>query len=241
MRLIKLILILCLTINSIAQTKKAIPFSDFKEEYKNLIAQQPVQNYSVGINLFYYDSKERKQTIQMQVSELKVLEGNRYIYNSGANIQIQEGDIRLDIDTILKRILVSKSKLQPFDIASNSTFENIDSLNYRITKSVMKDKLIYEISEDKQSTNYQTISFIFDMKTKNFLGLELLLWPSNYSSEKLDDESTEQPFIVYTYSTFKKIKEAELKKEELLSTWFTTTDTGTLVSTKLEYKLHDLR
>jgi hypothetical protein len=241
MRLIQTVLILCWSINSIAQTKKTIPFSDFTKEYKGLIAQQPEQNYSVEINLFYFDSKEKSQIIQTQVSELKVLEGKRYIYNSGATIQIQEEEIRLDIDTVLKRILVSKAKLQPFDISSNLLFENIDSSNYLITKSLAKEKLVYEITEEKQLSNYQTISFVFDIKTKRFMSLELLLWPANYSAESLEDESDEQPFIVYSYSEFKKLKETELEIEDLASAWFTATETGVLVSKKLDYQLHDLR
>lgn len=240
MRLIQVFLILC-SMNTFAQATKTISFGSFKKEYKELIAKQPDQNYSVGINFFYFNSKEEKETMQSQISELKVLEGNRYIYQSGSNIQIQEGDIRLDIDTILKRILVSKAKLQRFDITSDSMFMNLDSSKYLITKSTNKSQLTYVISEQEQLSNYQEITFIFELKTNRFMGLELLLWPANYSAEHLEDESKEQPFIVYSYSVFKKIKATELKPDDRASSWFTSDNSGALVSKKLDYQLHDLR
>lgn len=234
------ILIFVLAGNCIGQTKKAIPFVTFLKDYDRLINLQPTKNYHVKITTEYFTSVDNNDPAQSQSTELMVLEENGYVYDMGSTLQIQEDDLRIDIDTVRKRILISKAKMLDLNFGSDQMLEKMDSANYSVSKIITKEKITYELSENKQLSNYKTISFQFDAKNNNFLGLELNLWPQNYTSEQLEDESTESPKLIYTYSPFTQINETALKPNHHLSYWCVQ-ESGKIKSKNTNYQLHDLR
>jgi hypothetical protein len=147
----------------------------------------------------------------------------------------------LDIDTIKKRTLVSKAnKIQDL-VSQYPSFADLDSSRYKITKTETKQKVTYEVTEIKRSSQYRSVKMSFDLTTKRFLELEMQLWPQNYSQNDLDDNSLEAPRIILTYTNFTLgLTEKNKSTEEELTTWMVN-NSGTLKSAKDTYLLYDLR
>lgn len=240
-KLVAIAVIGTLAMSSYAQKTVHCSFTTFGKEYQKLLDSQPSKNYSVSITSTYYRDAADKDPMEKSVSVLKVFENNHYIYNGGANVQIQEGDFRLDIDTVKKRMLVSKSnKFEEF-LAQYPRFEELDSNRYTITKTESKQRITYELTELKRYSQYHVIKFSFDNVTKQFLELEMLFWPQNYTSTNLEDGSMEAPRMILSYSNFTLgISEKNTSSNDELSSWFKN-ESGILISLKDNYTLHDLR
>jgi hypothetical protein len=241
MRILLIAAIGVLTFCSYAQKASTCSFSAFGKEYNKFLEAQPDKNYSVVITSTYFKDVADKEPFEKTISSLKVFENSDYIYNGGSTVQIQEGDLRLDIDTIKKRTLVSKAnKIQDL-VSQYPSFADLDSSRYKITKTETKQKVTYEVTEIKRSSQYRSVKMSFDLTTKRFLELEMQLWPQNYSQNDLDDNSLEAPRIILTYTNFTLgLTEKNKSTEEELTTWMVN-NSGTLKSAKDTYLLYDLR
>lgn len=227
---------------SYAQKVINCSFTTFSKEYTKLMALQPVKNYAVVISTTYYEKQTDPKPREKKSGNLKVFENDQYAYTEGSAIQIQEGAIRIDIDTVKKRILVSKANVFQDFLKQVSGLSDMDSTNYKITKTVTKQKIMYVVTEQKQVSQYQTIKMSFDVVTNHFLEMELLFWPNNYTSADLLDESMESPRVLMTYSTFKTgVTPAVLVEGEHLSDWCQQDQTGKFLCKKANYTLYDLR
>lgn len=238
-----LIVILACTFSAVyAQKVTSCSFAAFSKEYTKLIDLQPERNYVVGISSTYYEKQTDPQPLQKGTGSLKVFENDQYVYSEGGAIQIQEGSIRLDIDTLKKRILVSKANVFQDFLKQVSGLADMDSTNYTISKTTTKQKIVYVVTEKKQVSQYQTVKMSFDAVSSHFIELELLFWPGNYTSTDLLDESMESPKVLMVYSAFKTgINSSVLVNGEHLSDWCIEDRDGKLLSKKTNYTLYDLR
>ena len=240
----KLIYTLCvcvLAFSGLAQSTSQCSFGVFKKEYKHLLGLQPNKNYQVGITCTYYLDKSEKLPMKTEKTFLKVFDDNQYVYKTGEQLQIQEKSCRIDIDTTTKRLVISKPNSMDKLTMDQTSIDKMDSTNYVVTKLVSKTKIVYEVVELVQKSQYKVIRFSFDAVNQRFLEMEMLMWPSNFVKQNLDDVSEESPRTIFTYTTFESIDKKSLSQEELIRNWVVEENSGVFTPKNLDYKIYDLR
>lgn len=167
-------------------------------------------------------------------------EKNQFRSESAGITTIQNGKLKLSIDTIQKIVVISKSDSLALgiDVTANipSLLKEIDTVFY-----MDGPKRLFQLVLNESNIYFSGLEFAIDPKSYQLVSSTIFYRPSNYFSEHMEDETIENPKIVIEYSPF-----APLSKSVALfsfSKWVIEEKNGdfTLQSLYSDYELIDTR
>lgn len=203
-----MVLLLSVT-SAFSQKWKTVSYKQFKQEYTRLLAAQPEEMYSVQIKTLIFSGTTQAEPKVTQDAVLSVYKQNQYSFVSGATIQLQRNNLKLDIDTDEKQVVLSKGVDSQLMGYKPGQFDNIDSTRYRFYAMSGAKGISLRVEEIKPVSSMQLVSFSFDKTTNKIMQLEMIYWPSNFEYESLDDATLEQPKIRMDYSNYQLITSEE--------------------------------
>jgi len=240
MKIIVSILFLVVCGTSLAQKWQKVPYRTFKKEYSQLLTQQPKELYSVGISTHVFEQVNASTPKTTQKSVLSVYTGSDYSFSSGGTMQLQQRELKIDIDTTEKQVVLSKGVKEDLLGYKEGQFDQIDSTKYRFFQAVEGNKIYLKVEEVSRISSMQIVSFVFDKTQKRILSLEMVYWPANYEYQSLDDQTLEQPKVRLDYSDYKTIQSVTALEQEF-SHWLVKDAAGKNYSCpQTAYSFYDL-
>ena len=206
-----------LPLMSFGQKWKQTTYSSFLKEYSGLLNVQPKELYEIGMSTSVYKTISDATPVVQQKSQLSVFKNNNYMYSSEASIQIQKDDLKIDIDTLEKRVMLSKGIAADLLGYNPKQFDHIDSTKYTFYVATEGDKRYLRVVENNRVSSMQTVSFVFNKTSKHLLRMEMIYWPGNFMMASLDDESIEQPKVAIDYLDFHTITTTDSLDKEFAS------------------------
>ena len=199
-----------------AQNWEKTAYSAFKKEYSNLLLNQPKSWFSTKVRTSVFADVNDAAAKEVTTAHFRLFDENNYAFETNGMIQIQKDKLKLDIDTVERQVVLSKSIPAELTMFKSDQFDRIDSTRYEFFSMNKGNRRLLRVTEKVQLSAMKSLYFEFE---KNILQkVEIYYWPTNFTSNNLDDESTEQPMVRLEYSESKSFaKDQELEK--LVAKW----------------------
>lgn len=209
-----LLFVLCLK-SSWEQDWKPMSFKSFVQEYEGYLKRQPEEWYQVEIRTTVYQNEKAVTPLEDQSTKLQVFSKNNYRYGTEGNFQIQNGNLKLNVDTLDKTVVLSDAANEELLGYKAGMFGNIDSTLYTFFYSTTKTGQLLKLVEKKPVSSNESIVFGFEKSSGRMTKLQMIYWPGNYVLQDLADGSNEQPMVVLDYKNFEKITAPESLSAEM--------------------------
>lgn len=213
MRTILIYTIVLVAVPALAQKWQKTNYSSFVREYSNLLEAQPKEMYNVRITTSVFQQASDAVPTVTQQSVLKVYKANDYAFQSESTLQIQNGKLRIDVDTAEQQVVLSNGVSSDLLGFKKGQFDKIDSTQYRFYTCTEGSKRLLKVEEINPVSSMQTVCFEFNKTDNRISRLEMIYWPANFTMSSLDDQSIEQPKVTMEYSGYSTLlNEDDLKK-----------------------------
>lgn len=190
-------------------------FKSFVNEYERYLKQQPEEWYQVEIRTTVYQSEKSTNPMEEQLTTLQMFTKNNYRYGTAGNFQLQNGELKLNVDTLSKNVVLSDAMNDELLGYKAGMFSNTDSTLYTFFTASTKTGQLFRIVEKKPVSSVASLVFGFEKISGRMTKLQMVYWPGNYVLQDLADESSEQPMVVLEYKDFKKITAQESLSAEM--------------------------
>lgn len=234
-------LFFCMLIGQLASSQNVKQsFHSFCVELDSYWKKQPSKNFISEVKTIVYSNKEKSNISSQETGKIMAGEKNSFWYNGETNFFLQNDLFGLMIDSTDKTIYLSPVKELNYEsFRWNSVY--MDSNFYQVSKTTTSKSIIFKVEEKTKLSEYQMMIFEFDITNSFVKKVSLNFWPANYTSETIEDESFEQPYLEMTYTLSlsdetTKMIDAELKKYVLQNN--NSIQVAPLYAT---YKIQDLR
>lgn len=197
----KLIILSCLLLGQVGFSQvENNSFKSICKELDEFWKKQPSKNFTTDVNTVVFSNKDKSQITTQENGKIMAGENNSFMFSSKSSFYIQNNLFGLMIDSIEKTIYLSPIKEMNYESFQwNSLY--MDSSMYEVKKTITKESVTFYVKEKMMVSQYQTMSFEFDKNNATVKKVCLNFWPANYTSETIEDESMEQPYMEMTYTT----------------------------------------
>ncbi len=178
------------------QKWEKMTYQSFLKEYSNYLEQQPSSLFKVDIKTTIYQTISDAVPYTIQNAQLSVFENNNYQYSSAAAMQMQNDKFKLDIDTVEKKVMLSKRISSDLLGYKSNQFDKIDSSLYEFYSTTQANSRLFKVVEKKRVSSMQVVTFNFDKNNHRLNQMEMVYWSSNFMQTSMEDTSLERPKII---------------------------------------------
>ncbi len=236
--------LICLLWSSVSfgQTYTEIGFSGFLKKYTDVLDHQRTSNFSVNTVSRMYKDIQNNELVSTEKGFIIQGSGTSQYFKGQGNEYIQNGDVRLEIDSLKQSVLA----LHPVNITGGKSnmeyLSQLDSTRYNFYVAEDKSYTYFKTVERFPISSNNELTLRFMKKTNDLSQINILYWPSDYYSNDLSDERKEQPRLVVDYTNYQIVEKANEKIQSELNRWISGTDKKyELTAEKKNYSYQDLR
>ena len=212
------LLLTLLTFSLSAQKWEKVAYSTFIKDYTKYLKKQPQAWFTTEITTSLYSNKNQDKPETVQQSQLSVFGEKEYLFVSEGTIQLQMQEVKIDIDTLEKTVLLSKALDVSITTLQPDLFSSVDSTKYEFYTGLKENRRWLKVVEKTPVSSMKTLVFEFDLTKSTLLQLDMFYWPSNYLTGELEDETIEEPWVRVSYSASSRLSN-DTKLQTLYKEW----------------------
>ncbi len=192
--------------NGYAQEWQVVSQEAFKEVMAKGSAQNNRENYSLEFKRSVYANATDPKPISFSAGRLLRGKGKEYRLESENQLLIQNGDVKMVIDSAEKLILLMKPDTLFDQVSPEKMFEKGDFKSSQFFHQKAGTTNKYRIQFEAGTSAYQNMEFTLDAKTNAVLKVEFKLVAGNYVSNDFEDHTEEEPRVVVEYKPMTTLK-----------------------------------
>lgn len=191
---------------SYSQNWEAISAEVFQKVLEDCGKQYKGENYTLDFSRTIYMNPSDQSPVSASSGKLIRGKGKEYRLEAENQLTIQNKEVKMVIDSTEKAILLMKpdtlfDNLNPQGLFSGQDFL---SCHFFYQKKGKTDE--YKIVYEPETSSYQYTILSLDNKSKALIRLEFRMVASNYSSDELEDMTTEEPMMIVEYKPLVALK-----------------------------------
>lgn len=233
-----ILFVLLFAANSYSQEWQPVSHEAFREVLTRCGAQNNKENYSLNFKRSVYAHATDTKPVASSSGKLLRGKGKEYRLESENQLLIQNGDVKMVIDSTEKLILLMKPDTLFSQVSPEQMFEKEDfkTSTFSCQKTASTNK--YRVSFEQGTSAYQHIDLTMDAKTNAILKVEFKLVAGNYISNDFEDQTQEEPRVVVEYGQMVSLKSGSHFD---LTTWVKRSGDKYELQPQIKYTLDDLR